>query len=86
MPVYVVSNDIGAPPYQKQIGGAVLEGVGDRPDDEFWEISIHEAPDSQDLIVTISGPNDFIWTRRFSGPHENNPEFIREEIKKALPL
>ncbi len=81
MPASIFSNDIPTPNRRKVIGAAVLDGIGNRP--ENWVVSIHQPQHSPDYVVTIEGPEDFKWTRRFFG-NEQTPEFIRDAVKQIL--
>ena len=81
MPASIFSNDIPIPDRRKVIGAAVLDGIGNRP--ENWVVSIHEPQYSPDYVVTIEGPDNFKWTHRFSG-NELTPEFIRNAVGQAV--
>ncbi len=84
MSVTIFSNDIPIPELRDSIGKAVLDGIGQRPDNEQWRGSIYAPQTSAHYIVVIEGPNDFKWERSFSGPDERSPELIREEVRQAI--
>ena len=83
MSVSIFCNEIPIPEHRESIGKAVLDGIGQRPDNEQWRVEIYAPRDSADYIVVIEGPNDFKWERSFSGPDERSPELIREEVRQA---
>ena len=80
----ILANTIAMPGRRQLIGDAVVEGVGDRPENETWKVWIYEPQDRPDYIVTIEGPGDFKWAHTFFGPYEQTPDFIRTEVAKAL--
>ncbi|HXJ93160.1 MAG TPA: hypothetical protein VMT20_09800 [Terriglobia bacterium] len=84
MAVKVFCNTIALPTYRDSVRGAVLEGIGERPPNEDWMISIFEPQDRPDYIVKIEGPNNFRWERDFFGPTEQTPEFIKHSVKEAI--
>ena len=83
MSVTIFSNDIPIPEHRESIGEAVLDGIGQRPDNEQWTVSIYAPQNSANYIVVIEGPNDFKWEKSFSGPDERSPELIREQVRQA---
>ncbi len=80
MSVTIFSNDIPIPELRESIGKAVLDGIGQRPDNEQWRVYIYAPQNSAHYIVVIEGPNGFKWERSFG---ERSPEFIREQVKQA---
>ena len=83
MPVSIFSNNIAMPDRREAIGNAVLDGIGDPPENEQWTVYIYEPQEKPNYIVTIKGPDDFEWERDFFGPEERTPKFIREEVRQA---
>ena len=81
MPTSIFSNDIAMPNRRKVIGAAVLDGIGNRP--ENWVVSIHEPRGGPEYIITIEGPDNFKWTYTFFGD-EQTPEFIRNAVGQAV--
>ena len=62
---------------------ALLDGIGQRPENESWKIWMDEPQNRSAYIITIEGPNDFNWKREFFGIDEQTPIFIREKVRKA---
>ena len=83
MSVTIFINEIPIPEHREAIEKAVLEGIGQRPNNEQWMVSIYAPQNSDHYSVVIEGPNDFKWERSFSGPDERSPELIREEVRQA---
>lgn len=79
----VLTNTIARPDCRKSIQEAVVEGIGPRLFTETWTVRIYEPQSGPQYVVKITGPNDFTWERTFFGPHEQTPEFIGEEVRKA---
>jgi len=77
----VLTNTIAIPERRKAIQEAVLEGIGKRSRGGLT-VRIFEPALSPEYVVKIAGPNGFNWERSFLG-HEETPEFIREEVRKA---
>lgn len=82
MAVSVLANTIAMPDRRAAVEKAVVEGIGDRPGED-WRVRIIEPQDRPDYIVTIEGHNNFRWKRDFFGPDEQTPEFIRKAVMEA---
>lgn len=83
MSVIIVENKIALPQRMNAVSAAVLKGIGNRPDDEEWRITIFEPIDSPRFTITIHGPHDFTWKRTFLDPKEQTFEFIRREVRNS---
>lgn len=70
MAVRIFSNNLPNPAVRAAVQQAVLGAMGTPSGD--WEVQIHENQDFPSWHVTISGPNDFRWTREFFGVEEQN--------------
>ncbi len=81
----ILSNTIPLPDEQQAVEQAVLDAIGERPESELWTVRIDEPADRPDYIIDIRGPN-FKWRRGFFGPVEQTPDFIHDEVRKALSL
>ena len=68
MAVRVFSNNIPNPTARAGVQAAVLGAMGDPSGD--WVVQIQENHDSWLWHITITGPNNFHWTREFSGVDE----------------
>ena len=82
MPVSIWCNTIAIPDRCEAIGAAVLNGIGQRPENEQWTVSIYEPADRPDYIVKIEGPDGFKWKRGFFY-EEQTPESIQAAVAKA---
>ncbi|OFV96502.1 MAG: hypothetical protein A3H28_06200 [Acidobacteria bacterium RIFCSPLOWO2_02_FULL_61_28] len=82
MPIRILWNTIADPWRREATEKAVVAGIGDRHGD--WITSVFEPQLSPEWIVEIKGPQNFIWSHTFFGPHEQNPDFIRRMVRQAL--
>ena len=62
---------------------AVVNGIGPRPAQEDWVVWIHDPQHRPGYLITIEGAHGFLWKRRFVGPGERAPEFIRGAVFRA---
>ena len=81
--VRVVSDTIADPEKREAVAAAVVNGIGPRPADEDWIVWIHEPQERSGYLVTIEGSHGFLWKRRFVGPDERTPKFIRGAVFRA---
>ncbi len=81
--VQVVSNTIADPEKKEAVAVAVVNGIGPRPAQEDWVVWIHEPRDRPGYLITIEGSHGFLWKRRFVGPDERTPKFIRGAVFRA---
>jgi hypothetical protein len=79
----VVTNTIADPGSRRAIQNAVLQGLGQRPDNESWTVRIFEPQSGPEYVIKIEGANGFRWEHTFLGGHEQTPDFIRKEVQKA---
>jgi len=79
----VVENTIAMPHDAAAVERAVLDAIGERPDDQTWAVRISEPSDRSDYIIHIEGPG-FRWRQEFFGPLEQTPSFVFDEVKRAL--
>lgn len=82
MPI-ILSNNIPLPKKRARFEQAVLEGMGQLPGS--WTASIYE-PQENGLYteVVIEGPDTFRWTCRFTGPGEQEAEFVKTALRNGL--
>jgi hypothetical protein len=59
----------------------VLQGIGQRLEDERWTVSIFEPQAGPEYVVRIQGPG-CNWEYTFFG-HEQSPELIRDKVRDA---
>jgi hypothetical protein len=67
--VHVHSSGVSAE-VRQSVAEAVITAVGDREGD--WEVSIAEDSANNAWDVEVDGPNQFYWSRRFSGEDRDN--------------
>jgi predicted ATPase len=82
MAIRVFNNNLPPPSVRANVERAVLEAMGAPSGD--WMVQIHEKPDSPSWHITIWGPNNFHWSREFSGPEEQNDRDDYSFIKKTI--
>jgi hypothetical protein len=80
--VTVFSNKIPEP-FGKNVQDAVIEGIGGRPGD--WTIALFAPQNKAGWNITIEEANGFRWEKDFSGPIEQAPAFILQEVERSLP-
>ena len=87
MGVEIITNNIPDQRARTKLQEAVLKAIGPQPGD--WRVEIREQQDSPSWGITISGPNDFYWSRRFFGVIEQNPSddycFIAKALSELFP-
>ena len=66
---------------QRAVSEGIITAIGDRPG--IWEVDIAAALSAHAWDVEVFGPNNFYWTRRFSG-EDRDPEVIREAVRDAV--
>ena len=82
MPI-ILSNNIPSPEKRARFETAVLEGMGKLP--SSWTASIVETQETGLYVeVRIEGPETFKWTRRFTGPSEQDAGFVKTTIRNGL--
>jgi hypothetical protein len=65
-------------------GEAILrDTVGDRPGE--WKIFILDMFPSPECVITVEGPDDFLFRRKFEGLQQQRLEFIVKKIAESLP-
>ena len=56
-----IANNLPYKDRGKAVEGAVLEGIGERPDVETWKVYIFEPQIPHRYTITIEGPNQLNW-------------------------
>jgi hypothetical protein len=59
------------------------DAIGDRPGE--WNIFILDMYPSSGCVITVEGPDNFLFRKKFQGPRQQNLEFIRNRILSSLP-
>ena len=82
MPVKVFANTIADPERRKIAEQAVLDGIGNRP--EELAVTLQELADGPKWFLNIDSPDGFELKYEFFGPDEQNGDFIRRTVSQVF--
>jgi hypothetical protein len=83
MPVHVWANPGSVHALTFGAEAILRDAIGDRSGD--WNVFIVDMSPASEYVITIDGPDDFFWRRKFHGSNQQTLEFIIDKIQKSLP-
>lgn len=84
MTIKIVANTISDSENARRAERAILDGIGDRPEEELWGVSIFEPQENPGYFVSIEGPAGLRWNHQFSEEEGQSASLISEEVKKGV--
>lgn len=80
--VSILSNNLPNPKDRSDVDGAIRRALADRTGD--WRASIVEPHNASFWQLSVQGPANFNWVRRFDGPDEQRAEYVESQLRAAV--
>jgi hypothetical protein len=80
MSIQIVRNEV-PPDTRTAVTRGIFSAIGDSAG--LWRVEITAEEKANAWDVEIQGPNEFHWSRRFSG-EDRDPDVIREAARSAV--